>query len=440
MKPKKLVSRFAIGVLPLLSYYHATKAILTTVKDLGDVPFLPTIPAPPVVKVNEENLSTKSTSSGSITTRTLSSTSTTSFLRDSVKLRWKSLPLNNHNRTIRPLVLQNAIPRQSVSSTLLNKNDIVLASHLSATKFVNLRLQLEYWNGPASVSVYMKSVQDVDAFFDFWDTNQGSLKQIAFHFVLESTTKLPYPYNTLRQVALDGVETDWFLAIDVDLVPLPRNCHSALKLEIDNIDMPSKNRTLFILPAFSVPQQEEGSRTPAPASMLPASKADAVAMTQTGQLKPFHSDFPPAYGPTSYQKWMEQVHSPHQVYPINLNHIEAVNFEPYVVGYKPNIPRYWEELRGFGFDKSSFLFECYAAGYKYAVLNNFFCAHFDHPYPYRSRRREEFAINLQIWKSLLRLLQKRYPLDPKQYQEIWEKFGHKWNRITKSMTRRIRRA
>eukprot|EP00980_Cylindrotheca_fusiformis_P001612 scaffold363_cov56-Cylindrotheca_fusiformis.AAC.31 len=243
-----------------------------------------------------------------------------------------------------------------------------------------------------------------------------------------TTTGLAYPFNTLRQAAMDGVEgDDYFLAIDVDLIPLPRNCHDALVMELFNnnnkntssmmMDISNKTKTLFVLPAFSIlPPKAKLAATP---SMLPKNLMEAMDMIQTGKMEPFHLDYPPAYGPTNYTRWkMEQFHRTNSttnnnndtgsssVYSISLDLKQGVDFEPYVVGYKPSIPRYWEEFRGFGFNKASFLFECYAAGYRYAVLKNFFCAHLDHPT--NGMQADDYNTNIQIWKQFMDRISQRY--------------------------------
>jgi hypothetical protein len=107
-------------------------------------------------------------------------------LRTSIKTLFNDLAVNDNNAT-RPLILENFMRYEGSS---LNKNDIVLATQLSSSKFKNLLIQLKYWNGPASVAVYIGKLEDVDTFFNFREQNRPFLRDASFHLVLEKTAIL----------------------------------------------------------------------------------------------------------------------------------------------------------------------------------------------------------------------------------------------------------
>jgi hypothetical protein len=68
-----------------------------------------------------------------------------------------------------------------------------------------------------------------------------------------------------------------------------------------------------------------------------------------------------------------------------------MRYEPYVLGYKPGIPHYWEGFRGFGFNKLSWFMELHYMGYQFGVLRDFFVIHLDHPYTqFRGTRQEAY--------------------------------------------------
>jgi hypothetical protein len=94
------------------------------------------------------------------------------------------------------------------------------------------------------------------------------------------------------------------------------------------------------------------------------------------ELTPFHvSRFFPGHGPTDFDKWYSEEFDG-SWYPIEY----VMRYEPYVLGYKPGIPHYWEGFRGFGFNKLSWFIELHYMGYQFGVLRDFFVIHLDHPY------------------------------------------------------------
>eukprot|EP00980_Cylindrotheca_fusiformis_P030815 scaffold25460_cov117-Cylindrotheca_fusiformis.AAC.1 len=241
---------------------------------------------------------------------------------------------------IKPMILKNFIRRDGKKG--LKKMDITLATQLSTSKFKNLLTQLDYWNGPASVAVYISKVEDLDMLYNFTRENRKYVHETSFHLVLEKPGSLLYPANVLRNVAMEAIESDYFLAIDVDLVPLPRDCHDELVSDYSRIKLVDKESLLFILPAFSLFPQE--GKDYATADMLPSSKAMIVDMVKNGQMDQFWKDkFPPGHGPTDYEQWLANTEKKKDpFYPIHLSYRSSLSFEPYVVGFKPGIPRYWE--------------------------------------------------------------------------------------------------
>jgi hypothetical protein len=258
-------------------------------------------------------------------------------LKTSIKTLFNDLAVND-DRTIRPLILENFMRHEGSS---LNQTDIVLTTQLSPSKFKNLLVQLKNWNGPASVAVYIGRLEDVDTVFNFWEQNRPLLRDASFHLVLEKTAMLPYPINILRQVAMDAIESHYFLAMDVDLIPLPPDCHSHLLSTFSRIEIANKTNTLFVLPAFSVsPKNKEMHATE---DMLPLSKREAINMKKKRQMIQFHKAWSPGgHGPTQYGKWLKSTNTSGDIYDISITKKQSIKYEPYILGFKPGIPRYWE--------------------------------------------------------------------------------------------------
>eukprot|EP00980_Cylindrotheca_fusiformis_P001614 scaffold363_cov56-Cylindrotheca_fusiformis.AAC.33 len=364
-------------------------------------------------------------------------------LRASVKQQFQQLPQSTKKQMERPLIFPHFLRR----SSRLPENDIVLATHMSTSKFDNFLLQLQYWNGPASVSIYIKSIEEIDQFFDFIDDNKNNnnhvllLDETSFHIIMEKTTDLLYPHNILRQVAMESIESNYFVAMDVDLIPFPKNCHDHLVQAVSRID-PLPHNIFLVFPSFALLPRRP-TEDYATADMLPESKQDAVIMYRQKKLIMFHGqEFPQGQAPTQYDIWLENVgHDDHgpigknanssaitannnnnnahdDAYPISVTAEQARDYEPYVMGYRGDgpssmmmPPRYWEGFRGFGRDKISFFHECYSAGYRYRVLNDFFCIHLEHPTQTQEEKMKELKDNQETRLAFYAHLKERYGVE-----------------------------
>lgn len=250
------------------------------------------------------------------------------------------------NTTIlKPTIVKNMIPRPIAIET---KEDVIVATHITTDKLPILLTHLEYWGGPASVAVYIQSSQHIQQFFYFYHASFHLLQQVSFHFVLEKTD-LAYPHNILRNVAVETVECDYFLAIDVDFIPMPKGkCHSHIQNLIKDkySGFTSDRQRLFVLPAFSLVQNktETSLQKPASPNRLPTTRNQLVEKLEEEEMIPFRYNF--WFGghfATNYPWWLRNLKRRSTKPFYNLEMDEGIRYyEPYVVGYRPGIPRYWE--------------------------------------------------------------------------------------------------
>jgi hypothetical protein len=262
-------------------------------------------------------------------------------LRTILKPLFEAIPTGNGRQKVKPAVLKNIIRRKH----LLDREDIVLATHVTTNKLKTLLTQLKYWNGPASAAVYIQSQKDIDSFINFRNENGQLLHDTSFHFVMEKTD-MAYPHNTLRNVAMESVESDYFLALDVDFIPMPESCHEILVKTLKNKSSEfTKNRKrLFVLPAFQLfPAKNE---THTNENMLPKSKEEFLKKIEKKEMSIFHADdFSAGHAATNYRRWQNNyLKQPpdNYFYDLKGKKLKFANFEPYVIAYKPGIPRYWE--------------------------------------------------------------------------------------------------
>lgn len=307
-----------------------------------------------------------------------------------------------------PNILQrpSAIQNDKLDDELTSGTDrIVLATHLGVQKLDTLLVQARWWGGPVSAAVYMKSSDEIKSFVKFVEEHEFSLRHTSLHVVLEKTN-LPYPHNILRNLAMDYLDGDFFVAADVDFIPTPDSHANLVKLLQRNTRVKAKlmKRTVFVLPAFE--RHMPNAHREVTEDLLPTTKAGVIEMVKSGQGNGFHMAGSWAgHGPTNYEKWMAHDTIRDDFYRIEYKNI----FEPYILGYKRGIPRYWQGFRGYGFNKFSWFFEIHKAGYEFAVLRDFYVIHMNHPIPELKKKGEMTDWNRLHWKAFRDYLSKRYP-------------------------------
>jgi hypothetical protein len=330
---------------------------------------------------------------------------------------WQNVPEPvNRTATAQRRVLPNVVVRgvSSSSGQSLEADEspetVVLATHLGVSKLDVLRIQVRWWSGPVSASLYVREEADVALFLDFLEDYRDELAQVTFHVVLEKTA-LAYPHNILRNLALQylGEAADYFVAADVDFIPTYgagsaltawlRQPDSVLRKEL-------RQQRLFVLPAFERFQTFKNESVTE--AMLPRTKADVQRMFKAKQMIGFHmAGSPMGHGPTKFFNWLKnETKAPTDGgwYAITYKNI----FEPYVLGYRPGLPRCWEAFRGYGYNKFSWFFELNKACYSFGVLRDYYLVHMNHPMTLMDQKKQMTEWNRGHWQQFKDFLSKRY--------------------------------
>jgi hypothetical protein len=367
-------------------------------------------------------------------TKTVDSNTQSKSLQDTILDLFQSLPIaSQDHRQTRPLIVQNVLRREPSSSP----QDVVLVTQMGVSKFDILLTSLEIWGGPASVGIYMSSKQEIESFFTFVEKHSDALQNSSFHAVLEKkpedVSNWMYPHNFLRNAAMDSAEADYVLLLDVDFIPSPdsyrqlQNLFSESSRSGDKKDSLAWNmqqkRFVFVFPAFELfPLSGETHARP---NTLPKSKGQILQMLKPGsspRLSTFRHDYVMGHIPTNFPKWLglarkpvasNRNHTASYYYPIQVNTEKERKFwEPYVLGYRPAMPRYWEEFRGFGRNKLSFANELLVGGFQFAVLEDFWCVHLEHPVVPPAKKEYDEEINVKIYYERFQVyLRGRYGQD-----------------------------
>ena len=317
---------------------------------------------------------------------------------------WKSLKAQRmvQNRTILQRTISYAVVPSNNKGVI--HDDVTLLTHLSVNKLETLLRQVARWQGPVSAAVYISSDQQLEEFTRFVSHHHdNALQQTTFHIFMETPAHPKgYPHNILRNLALDYMETDYFLALDSDFVTTT-DCHNRLVsyLAKDPFKSLLQSKTVVVLPAF------EMRRNAPNISMVPNSKEEVIQQVKLNVTAPFQIDqYAPGHLATNYTKWLDSVSGNGAndiTYPIEY----AAQYEPYIMGYRHGIPKYWKAFRGYYFNKASWLAEIHFAGFRYAVFHQEFVVHVGRS---SSKPPSEiiFATNFGVWNDFKKYLQMMY--------------------------------
>jgi len=312
----------------------------------------------------------------------------------------------------------------------VHSSDITLTTHISTNKVRRLVALAARWNGPISVAVKVISIQDFREFQSLLQTHQQHLKKVAFHLYFESKHR-EYPNNILRNLALDQVQSDYFALFDVDLLPSPMNTHQHLRSTFDDnpqLEDKLKDKTVFILPAWEIKEELSNEDITIQHPLYPETKKMVLEMItkkkSNRKLQIFRHLFKAGHGSTDYRKWT--FNNTNISYPIKA---EKFGYEPYIVGAIKDAPRFFDDFRGYWFNKQSYFVELHYAKYSMEVLRDFFIFHLNHPSTYGEEKKASQKVNMVCIKTFMEYLTRDYGagyLDEEEEVVGWRSGGIGW--------------
>ena len=300
-----------------------------------------------------------------------------------LKTTWQSL-LRQRSKKTPYRIVTNVWPRVTTTMTTdYGVEDFSLSTHGTVGRLDRFLEEYRRWGGPMSAALYISSEADIDTLCAFLNDKGSMIPHMAIHVLMEDLSFLSkqYPNNILRNLAMSQLQTDYFVALDVDFVTNV-GAHGQLRQLLH--DYPAvatllRNKTLLVLPAFESESRNVTSRNATGhvvwheqvvTMQAPNDKHDLIQQYDHGIVAPFHlRHFPPGHGPTRFGLWFDNQTGP--IYPT----VYHKRFEPYVLAYRKGLPLYWTGFRGYFFNKYSFFFECHSMGYNFAVLRDFFVFH-----------------------------------------------------------------
>ena len=136
---------------------------------------------------------------------------------------------------------------------------------------------------------------------------------------------------------------------------------------------------MFVLPAFDHMEIIPDSQLSADHLSFPTNKNEVTKMYEDDVMPQFRSHkYRKGHNSTNYSKWIGN--NTKASYPIKYEY----GYEPYVIGAKKHIPRFYDFFRGYGINKVSWVTEIHLAGYKFEVLRDYYIFHAKHTSSYNS--------------------------------------------------------
>lgn len=234
-------------------------------------------------------------------------------------------------------------------------------------------------------------------------------------------------------MAIARAPTDLFISLDCDFMPTSNGHERMVKLLFHSNSTHHgrsfrealvENRTLFVLPAFEYSDRALNVQL----SELPESSKEVAMLVSQGKMTQFKPKWHQrGHRNTNFGKWLSIARSAKPIekdslpssYTVNYEH----SFEPYVLGWRPNMPKFVPEFRGWGKNKLSWFLELHCAGYQFAVVTDSFIVHMNHPTTSQKHKNVDEGRNRPIWKQFTEELERKYPdcVAIHQY-EWWDAF------------------
>lgn len=235
---------------------------------------------------------------------------------------------------------------------------VTWVAQLSLDRLQMLESLFKSWDGPASLTLYLSDVE-VEPFQNFVAQSPvlSGRKNIGYHVVYKHGEY--YPYNILRNIALDQVLTPFVFLSDIDFLPMP-NSYPVFKKYIRSSKL-SEGKKLLVIPAFETRQYK---------AKIPESKAELISQMDNKEIFIFRYDtYARGHKPTDFPRWFNESES----YQVKWKW----GFEPYVI-VRSDVLRYDLRWVCYAFNKESHFVELSAMDYEFHIIPDSFIVHLVH--------------------------------------------------------------
>ncbi|KAH3851583.1 beta-1,4-glucuronyltransferase 1-like isoform X2 [Dreissena polymorpha] len=351
---------------------------------------------------------------------------------DRLRLIKKVLKTNYLDSTKEYVFVQNILSR-SMSGN--GSHVLTICMHATANHLHYLTDLMAVWTGPVSVTVFTHHGQDITDLLEnllyYKHCFENISKFVSFHIAYPVSisievkpsnvwnfecemepehlirndssnfkSKVPYPHNVLRNIAITFAKTPYILSLDIDMIPSV-NLHSQFEQFVKRrqsllSDMSSK--VAFVLPAFE---------SSAPVSVF--NKGKLLDHWKRNLVRPFYQfACRDCHSNTDYDLW-EKLPSI-SFLDIGYNAVFERPWEPFFIARKQDMPLYDGRFKQYGFNRFSQICEMHMLGYSFAVMNNAFVIHrgFKEPESFHETKDLEHRQNELVFKEFEAELKLRY--------------------------------
>lgn len=280
------------------------------------------------------------------------------------------------------------------STKPVGPTDVTLVTQLSVSRLERFERMLASWDGPLAVAIYLVDETDAATLDDHlkssarspvWDRVSLVVVKPDFSVGEEALlTRLRYPINRLRNLALSVAPSAYVLVVDVDFVPSP-GMHSILSSRgvplIEhtsslNSRSPTLRKTAVVIPTFAL--------SPAFDGRYPNSTRELEALVTSDPPVATLTDLNAGHGPTLPSLLFSDTTSPVPPASLNADALDPAasyqvcyepQWEPYYLLARASHPLYDERFTDQGGDKQSHALVLNALGYEFRVARDVWVVH-----------------------------------------------------------------
>lgn len=290
--------------------------------------------------------------------------------------------------------------------TLDLDTSISIVTQLSIDRLSMLENQCRSWEDPLVAVVYVplskskknngnnrqpygmkSSLMDIQRSIDsFFRVMERTADTCALHVqlvgqVVEDERSSPYPINALRNRAMALAQTPLVFVLDVDFVASPRlglPGDGYKDAEVwDRLLGLASHKGAIVVPAFELVDghtMEPFIGENLVRSLVVAGKDELRKAYKQELIGAFNArDFEAGHGPTNTSRWVRQ-RDPSDWYEVKYE----VNYEPFVILSRSNVPAADERFVGYGANKLVFVRSLEASGFTFHVQGSGYAIHVPH--------------------------------------------------------------
>eukprot|EP00123_Amoebidium_parasiticum_P010219 comp19964_c1_seq1/m.24331 comp19964_c1_seq1/g.24331 ORF comp19964_c1_seq1/g.24331 comp19964_c1_seq1/m.24331 type:complete len:614 (-) comp19964_c1_seq1:338-2179(-) len=270
--------------------------------------------------------------------------------------------LENYAILDRHQALREYTPRVAPVRPL--KRGVTLAIHGTVDKFGAILQTVERWTGPVVLAFTTHTTEFPTEEYEAKFAKHKD-RIVMFNFALDiknSDAVLPvYPINTIRNIALTYVATEFVFLLDGDFVP---NVGMYEHLMQNYKMLQGETNSCMTVPTF------RDLTPPGRPSVVPQTKNELMSAWRGKKVEPYDEKQRPHQAVVDFDKWAtawSDYEVPYEFF-----------YEPYCVMSMRNIPYFDNRFNYYGFDKAQHAFHLFRMGFKFKVLKDQFVVHKSH--------------------------------------------------------------